>query len=179
MRKVVLTYGILAGIIIAVLMVISGSLGSFSEENFSMSLAIGYATMIISLSMIFFGIRSYRDNYSGGNLTFGRGFLIGLYIALIASVFYVVTWKIYSSIALPDFADKYAARVITELKKSGASDSTIALKTKEMAEFKQMYANPFFEIAMTFIEVFPVGLLISLICAFILKRKPANTIQTA
>ncbi len=178
MRNVVLKYGILSGLIIAVLMVISGAIGGYSEENFAMSMVLGYTTMIISLSIIFFGVRNYRDNYSGGSITFGRGFLIGLCIALIASVFYVTTWKIYSSIALPDFADKYAARVITDLKKSGASDSTVAIKTKEMAEFKQMYANPFFEIAMTFIEIFPVGLLVSLICAFILKRKPASTIQT-
>jgi len=171
MRNIVIKYGIISGLIIAVLMVISGAIGAYSEEDFSLSMVLGYTTMIISLSMIFFGVRNYRDNYSGGSLTFGRGFLIGLYIALIASVFYVVTWKIYSSIALPDFADKYAARVITDLKKSGASDSTIAIETKKMAEFKQMYANPFFEIAMTFIEIFPVGLLISLICAFILKRK--------
>src|SRR6516225_1835075 len=103
MRKIVLTYGILAGVIIVTLWVITFSVMSGSEGS-SSSMAIGYATMIVSLSMIFFAVRSYRDNYSGGSITFGRGFLIGFYITIIASVFYVVGWKIYSAIALPDFA---------------------------------------------------------------------------
>ena len=171
MRKVVLTYGVLAGVIIVALMVISFSVLSFSEGS-SMSMVLGYATMIVSLSMIFFGIRNYRDNYSGGAITFGRGFLIGLYITLIASAFYVVGWKIYSSIAFPDFADKYAAQMVNSLKASGATDAAILAKTKEMADWKQMYANPFVEIGMTFLEIFPVGLLISVICALILKLKP-------
>ncbi|HET9135707.1 MAG TPA: DUF4199 domain-containing protein [Candidatus Kapabacteria bacterium] len=178
MRKVVLTYGIIAGVIIAILMTISGTLFEFGS-NFSMSLALGYASMIISLSMVFFGIRSYRDNYSGGSMTFGKGFLVGLYITIIASVLYVVSWKIYSSIAIPDFADKYASRVIEEAKKSGASVAEIATKTQEMTEWKQWYANPIVEFGMTFLEIFPVGLLISVICALILKRKPAGATQTS
>ena len=172
MRKVVLTYGILAGLIVSVLMVVSGSIASGEQGDFSMSLALGYASMIISLSMIFFGIRSYRENYSSGSITFGRAFLVGLYIALIASVLYVIGWKIYSSIALPDFADKYAARVVDNLKKSGAADSVVAAKTREMAEWKETYKNPLVEYGMTFLEIFPVGVLVSLICAGILKRKP-------
>ncbi|HYM21023.1 MAG TPA: DUF4199 domain-containing protein [Candidatus Kapabacteria bacterium] len=174
MRKVVFTYGIIAGLIIVVLMVISFSVPLASEGS-STSMVVGYATMIVSLSMIFFGIRNYRDNYLGGSVTFGRAFLIGLYISIIASVFYVVSWKIYSSIALPDFADKYAAQMVNNLKKSGASDSVILAKTKEMAEWKQWYANPFIELGMTFLEIFPVGVFISLICALILKRKPKTS----
>lgn len=172
MRKVVLTYGILAGLIIAALVVITFSLVGESEGDFSTSYAIGYATMIVSLSMIFFGIRSYRDNHTGGALSFGKAFLVGLYITIIASIFYVITWKIYSSIALPDFMNQYADKVIAGLKQSGATAAEIAEKTKEMEQWKEWYKNPFFEIGMTFMEIFPVGLIISLICAAILKRKP-------
>lgn len=172
MRKVALTYGILAGFIGAVLMVASGMLASSGNDEFSNSEMVGYASMIISLSMIYFGIRKYRDNYSGGAITFGKAFVLGLYITLIASILYVICWKIYSAIALPDFADKYAGRMIENLKKSGASDSVVALKTKDMAQWKELYKNPIFELGMTFMEIFPVGLLISLVCAFILKRKP-------
>jgi hypothetical protein len=174
MRKIVLTYGVIAGLIIVVLMVISFSVPLASEGS-SISMVIGYATMIVSLSMIFFGIRNYRDNYAGGRVTFGRGFLIGLYITLIASVFYVVGWKIYSSIAMPDFADHYAKLTVDNLKKSGATEAAILDKTKEMADWKLMYSNPIVELGMTFLEIFPVGILISVICALILKRKPRPT----
>jgi hypothetical protein len=172
MRKVVLTYGILAGVIIAVLMVISGTLASGYEEN-AYSMVLGYATMIISLSMIFFAVKSYRDNYSGGWVTFGKGFLIGIYVSLIASVFYVVGWEIYSSIAMPDWADKYAQHAIDAVKKSGASDAAILQKTKDMADFKEMYKNPLVRYGMTFLEIFPVGIVISLVSAAILRRKSA------
>jgi hypothetical protein len=171
MRKVVLTYGILAGFIVAVLMVAFG-MGSNESGDFSTSMLLGYASMLISLSMIFFGIRNYRDNFSGGSLTFGNALVVGLYITIIASILYAITWKLYSSIALPDFADQYAKQMIHSVKASGASDSVIAVETKKMADWKQMYANPFFELGMTFLEIFPVGFLISLICAAILKRKP-------
>ncbi|MDP4201013.1 MAG: DUF4199 domain-containing protein [Bacteroidota bacterium] len=173
MRKVVLTYGIIAGVIIALLMVISGSLASGFEEN-SYSMVVGYATMIISLSMTFFAIKSYRDNQSGGAITFGKGVLIGLYVSLIASVFYVVGWEIYSSIAMPNWVDHYAQHAVDALKKSGASDAAILQKTKEMADFKEMYKNPLYNYGMTFLEIFPVGIVISLISAAFLRRKVAS-----
>ena len=176
MRKVVLTYGILAGVIIALLMVISGSLAGGFEEN-SYSMVLGYATMIISLSLTFFAIKSYRDNYSGGAITFGKGFLIGLYVSLIASVFYVAGWEIYSSIAMPNWVDHYAQHTIDAVKKSGASDVAVLQKTKEMADFKEMYNNPLFKYGMTFLEIFPVGIVISLISAAILRRKAARVQQ--
>ena len=177
MRKVVLTYGILAGVIVSILFVVSGSITQGSEGNFATSLALGYGGMIVSLSMIFFGIRSYRENYGGGSISFGKAFLVGLYITIIASVLYVVGWKIYSSIAIPDFADKYAAATIANLKKTGASDSVVAAKTKEMAEWKVTYSNPLVEYGMTFLEIFPVGLLISVIAATILKKKPVAKVS--
>ncbi len=172
MRKIIVTYGLLAGLIVSLLMVINFSITQPCTGDYAMSMLIGYAGMIVALSMVFFGIRSYRDNYSGGSVTFGRAFLVGLCITLIASIMYVVCWKIYSAIAMPDFADQYAKHTIDQLKKSGASDSVIVVKTKEMAEIKEMFKNPVYEFVMTFIEIFPVGVLVSLICATILKRKP-------
>jgi hypothetical protein len=170
MRKVVLKYGLLAGIIIAILMVVTFSLFNNETGDFSMSYVVGYATMIVSLSMIFFAIKSYRDNYLGGTITFSRGFLVGVYVSLIASILYVISWKIYSSIAMPDFWDKYAKHSLDALTKSGASASEIAAKTKELESYKNM--NPVEEWLMTFAEIFPVGLLISAISALILRRKP-------
>ena len=177
MRKVVLTYGLLAGAIIAVLMVVTFSLANPETGDFSMSYVLGYATMIVSLSMIFFAIKSYRDNYSGGTITFGRGFLVGLYVSIIASVLYVITWKIYSSIAMPDFWDQYAKHSIDALTKKGASQTEIAAEMKQMEYYKSM--PPLVEWGMTFLEIFPVGILVSLISAAILRRKSPATLQSA
>ena len=172
MRKIVLTYGLLAGLIVSLLMVIAFLL--ITPES-SLSYAIGYADMLIALSMIYFAIRNYRDNYLGGTITWGRGFMVGLYVSLVASVLYVIGWKIFSSIAMPDFWDQYAKHTIDAMKKSGASDAAILQTTKQMEEYKNM--GPLMEWGMTFLEIFPVGIIVSIICAAILRRK-ADAVPT-
>ena len=174
MRKVVLTYGLLAGLIVSLLMVVSFAIVKPESE---LSYVAGYAGMLIALSMIFFAIRSYRDNYLGGTITWSKGFMVGLYVSIIASVLYVVGWKIFSSIAMPDFWDQYAKHTIDAMKKNHASDAAILETMKTMEGYKNM--SPIKEWAMTFLEIFPVGLLISIICAAILRRKSAQQASVA
>jgi len=175
MRKVVLTYGLIAGAIVSLLIVITW-LVMTPESDYAMSMLIGYANMLIALSMIFFAIKSYRDNYLGGTITWGKGFMVGLYVSIIASILYVIGWKIFSSIAMPDFWDQYAKHTIDALRKQGASDGAILEATKQVEGYKHM--NPIMEWGMTFLEIFPVGLLISAICALILRRKPSQSLAT-
>ena len=170
MRKIVLTYGLLAGLIVSLLMVVSWLV---IKPESDVAYVAGYAGMLIALSMIFFAIKSYRDNYSGGTITWSRGFMVGLYVSIIASVLYVIGWKIFSSIAMPDFWDQYAKHTIDAMKKHGASDAAILETTKQMEGYKNM--NPIVEWGMTFLEIFPVGIVISMICAAILRRKAAPT----
>lgn len=172
MKKVVLIYGVLAGVALIVLSIIlQMSLGEHS-------MVTGYVTMVLSLVMIFFGIKSYRDQHLGGRITFGQGFKVGILIALIASVFYVVGWEIYSSLYMPNFMEDYSAQMIKEMRADGASEAKIAESMKEMEQWKEMYKNPVIRYGMVFMEIFPVGLLVTLISAFILKRKD-ESISTA
>jgi hypothetical protein len=80
---------------------------------------------------------------------------------------------------IPDFAEKYAAATIDKLKTAGASASEIASTTKQMDSFKEMYKNPVMVILFTYIEILPVGLLVSLVAALILRRKPKPAIEIA
>lgn len=50
-------------------------------------------------------------------------------------------------------------------------------KTKEMANFKEMYKNPLFVILITYSEVLPIGLVVALVSALILKKK--QIVQTS
>jgi hypothetical protein len=170
MRKIFLTYGLIAGLIVTLLIVITWSIVP-PEGDFAMSYVVGYASMIIALTMIYFAIRTYRDNELGGIITWKRGFLVGVYVSIIASVLYVIGWKIFSSIAMPDFWDRYAKHSLDALAKRGASAAEIASQAKELEYYKHM--PPLMEWAMTFMEIFPVGLLISAISALILRRKSA------
>lgn len=172
MKKVVLVYGVLAGVALIILSIIlQMSLGEHS-------MVTGYVTMVLSLLMVFFGIKSYRDQHNGGVVSFGRAFQVGLFITLIASVFYVVGWEIYSSLYMPNFMDDYAANTISEMKASGASAKEIADSMAEMEMWKEYYRNPAIRYIMVFLEIFPVGLLVTLISAAILKRKTSNVSAT-
>jgi hypothetical protein len=169
MRKIVLTFGLIAGAILSVMMLITLP---FQEKiGFDNGAVVGYTSMVLAFLMVYFGVRSYRDNFAGGSVTFGRAFAGGLMITILASVCYVATWEfIYYRLA-PDFGDKYAAYTIDKAKKSGATDAQIAAQTKQMAEFKEMYKNPFVNIALTFLEPLPVGLVMTLVAAGVLSRK--------
>jgi hypothetical protein len=132
---------------------------------------IGYASMLLAFSLVYVGIRNYRDKYNGGVISFGKAFKIGLTIVLIASTIYVVAWLIDYFFFIPDFMEKYAVHELDKLKAAGTSQAEIDKQTKEMANFARMYKNPFFNAMMTYVEILPVGLIVTLISSLILKRK--------
>jgi hypothetical protein len=169
MRKVVLIYGLIAGAILSVMMLVT--IPFQDRIGFDKGLIIGYTTMVIAFLMIFFGVRSYRDNVAGGSVGFGRALGVGLLITLIASICYVATWQFIYYRLTPDFMDKYAAYTIDKARKSGATDATIAARTKEMAEFSEMYKNPLVNIAFTLLEPLPVGVVFALVTAGVLCRR--------
>ncbi|MEO8460605.1 MAG: DUF4199 domain-containing protein [Dokdonella sp.] len=170
MRKIVLTFGLIAGAILSAMMLVT--LPILDRIGFDKGEIIGYTTMVLAFLMVFFGVKSYRDNVAGGSMSFGRAFLVGLMITVVASACYVITWEVIYYKLAPDFGDKYAAYVVDKAKASRASDAEIVAKTKEMAEFNEMYKNPLVNIAFTFIEPLPVGLLFTLVTAGVLRRKP-------
>ncbi len=170
MKKIVLVSGLIGGLIVAAMLVITTGI-YHASGNFEGGMLIGYASMIIAFSLIFVGIKNYRDKYNGGIISFGKAFRIGLYITLIASSIYVITWLIDYYFFIPDFGEKYAEQMLGKLKASGASEAEIAIKTNELASFSAMYKNPFFNALMTYMEILPVGLLVTIISSVILKRK--------
>lgn len=169
MKKTVLVFGVISGVIIAAEML--AGLPFLEKIGQETALVLGYTTMVLAGLLVYFGIRSYRDNVDGGKLTFGRGFVVGILISLIACCFYVGTWEIVNYRFMPDFADKYAAGMVKRAKDSGASQQKIDETIRNAEEFKRNYRNPVYNVGMTFLEVFPVFLLITLISAGILRRK--------
>jgi Protein of unknown function (DUF4199) len=174
MKKTVLTFGLIAGLIMSVLMdsnvLLAGKIGS------GHSLAIGYTVLVASFLLIYFGIRSYRDNTLAGQISFGRAFACGILITLITTVCYVATWEILYFKFLPHFMDSYWAAQIHKVQSSGLDPATIAAKVADIEHGQQLYQNPFVNMAYTFMEPLPVGLIITLVSAAILRRKaPVET----
>ncbi len=173
MKKVVLVYGIIAGLIVAGMMAFSTGYYC-SKGDFEGGMIYGYSAMIIAFSMIFVGIKSFRDKHNGGTIGFGKAFKVGLFISLIASTIYVVAWLINYYCFIPDFMDKYAVAMIAKAKASGVSGDELAKKTANMAQMKEWYKNPLFVILMTYVEILPVGVVVTFISALILKRTTAK-----
>jgi hypothetical protein len=176
MKISIIVYGLIAGLVVSILMLISVNSISHREGNFNYntSLLIGYASMLIAFSLVFVGIRNYRNKYNKGVISFGTAFKIGIMIVIIASTIYVVAWLIDYFFFIPDFAEKYSAHILDKLKASGASQTEIDKQTKEMANFAMMLKNPFYNAIMTYVEILPVGLIVTLISSFILRRKSVS-----
>jgi len=173
MKRIVLTFGLISGAISAGLMAVLAFL--LDDIGFDKGMIIGYTSMLIAFLLVFFGIRSYRETVGDGYITFGRAFSVGILITLISCVCYVVTWEILYFNFLPDFVERYSNYLIEQTRASGASAAEIARQVEDMKNMKSWYDNPFWNSAITFLEPFPVGLIITLISAAVLrKRKPAE-----
>ncbi len=173
MKKTVLTFGVISGVVSSVLMVSTALL--LDRIGFDKGVIVGYTGIVLSFLLVFFGIRSYRENVGGGQITFGRAFSVGLLITLISCAFYVITWEIVYFKLMPDFAEKYTNYMVDQIRASGASQQVIDAKLQEMNSMKELYDNPLINAAITFLEPFPIGLIVSLISAAILrKRKPKD-----
>jgi uncharacterized protein DUF4199 len=167
MKRIVWTFGLISGAVLSAMMVLTLPFESFDDRG----LIIGYTTMVLSFLLVFFGVRSYRDNVSNGSVSFGRALAVGTLIVVISSLCYVATWEVIYYKFRPDFAEQYAAYSIQQAKQGGASEAEIQRKTQEMQQFAERYKNPLFNSAMTFVEPLPVGLVIALFSAGVLRRK--------
>jgi hypothetical protein len=178
MKKVVLVFGLISGVISSALMFLTIPFMHTGAVNGHNGEIVGYSAIVLSFLLVFFGIRSYREN-NGGTISFGRATAVGLLITLISCAFYVASWEVIYFKMMPDFADKYAARSIEGLREKGASEAQIAAKQQEMVKLKALLDNPLTNAAMTFLEPFPVGLAITLISAAILRRRNPPAIAGA
>ena len=177
MKKTVLTFGLISGALSSLMMV--ATVPFAHRIGFNKALIVGYTTIVLSFLLVFFGIRSYRDNASNGQITFTKAFAVGISITLISCIFYVVTWEILYFNFLPDFMDKYGAHMIEKLKASGASPAAIQAQIEQVKKDKEIEDNPLLNAAMTFIEPFPIGLAITLISAAVLRKKAQSQPQPA
>lgn len=176
MKRTVLIFGLISGVISSAMMFLTLPLIHNGTINFSNGELIGYAAIFLSFLVVFFGIRSYRENH-GGAITFGRAFAVGILITLISSLFYVVSWEVIYYKLMPDFAEKYSQAAVAEMQKKGASDAAILAKKKQMDQMKALYDNPLTNAAVTLMEPFPVGLIVTLISAGILRKRRAAGLQ--
>ena len=167
MTRIVLIFGLISGAVGAALMWIMFAMVKAGTVGHSMTL--GYASMIIALSLVFFGVKSYRDN-NGGRITFWKGLQVGILISLISAFCYAASWEVYYRTDGQGFMESYTTQYIDEMKQNGASPAEIEETSRQMAEFGEMYKNFFIRFAMTLMEILPVGIIVTLVSAALLRK---------
>ncbi len=174
MRKIVLIYGSIAGILMDMMFLISFWMMENGMLTFENSELFGYTSMIIVLSLIFMGVRSYRNNHLNGVMTFGAGAKTGLLIAGIAGLFYAGGWEVYYN-TVPNvketFMERYIEMNVKKMQHEGATPEKIEAKKVELLKMAEMYKNPFLRFGISLAEILPVGIVVALISAGILRKK--------
>jgi len=178
MTRIVLIFGLIAGAIAAGLMWLLIAVQNNGLVNIENGMVYGYTTMIIALSLVFFGIKSYRDN-NGGRISFLKGLQVGILISLICAVCYAASWELYYRGSGQEFLQKYTAYYIDKMKTDGASDAEVAKAQADMDQFMVQYQNFFVRFAFTLMEILPVGIIVTLISALLLRRREMLPVSPA
>ncbi|CAN5222509.1 hypothetical protein BH09BAC3_BH09BAC3_37890 [soil metagenome] len=171
MKKVILIYGLIAGSIVAAMMFITMPMYNNGSLNVDNGELVGYTTMIVALSLIFFGIKSYRDNYQKGVISFWKAAQVGILIALIAALMYGIAWEVTYAQIGEEFTKGMTEKHFQKLKAEGATEAQMVKAKEEWKSFEVYYKNPAIRFAITLMEILPVGIIITLISAGLLKRK--------
>lgn len=170
MWRDILKYGVIGGVVVALGMF--ATLAAFGGQmpHGVMGMAIGYATMLLAFSAVFMGIKRHRDVAGAGLIRFWPAFGLGLAISFITAIFYVLAWELAQATVVSDFAGDYIKQVIEQQKASGLDGDALDRLVADMQAFERQYANPMFRLPMTFAEIFPVGVLVSLVSALVLRK---------
>lgn len=174
MKRIILRYGFIGGFIVAAELIATTVYTKSTGHEFANGMVIGYASMILAFSFIFVALKHLRDKQYGGTISFGKAFKAALLITLVTSTFYVVTWLVCYYFFIPDFMERYTAYTLNAAKEQGLSAEEIAKQTAQLKQYSDMYKNPLFVVLLTYMEILPVGLLVSLIASLIIKRKTAR-----
>jgi hypothetical protein len=166
MLSLILRYGVIAGVIVVAPMIAMwGRLKATDSPPGSMLLS--YLVMIVALTVVFFGIKQYRDRIRGGVVKFFPALGVGLAISAVASVIYALGWELVSAMNDFDFVTWWSNQIVEQAKAAGKSAADTAAEVKAFAD---MYGNPWMRFPLVFMEMFPVGVLVSLISAGVLRN---------
>ncbi|MBL7840525.1 MAG: DUF4199 domain-containing protein [Cyclobacteriaceae bacterium] len=172
MRKIVLVYGTIAGIVLGAMLFVTAPLFDSGVLNFDNGMYVGYATMVVSLSLVFFGVKSYRDNQQKGRITFWKAFQVGIFICLLASLLYALSWEVAYHTVSKGFTEEMSVHYERQIRKEAKSEAEMKKELESSKQLMELYdRNPVVRFGFTVIEVLPVGVVITLLTALLLRRK--------
>ena len=168
MKKTVLRFGLYGAVTICLLFLLTWFL--LKDSNFEFSEALGYLSMVVALSFVYFGIKNYRDQENEGTISFAKGLIIGILISLITAIAFGIIDVIYITYINPDFTETYYNEAVEEMRQQ-LSATEFKVKLKELEQQKALFSNSLFAFALMSGTVLVIGFIISLISALLLQRK--------
>lgn len=176
MIRTILIHGVIGALIVGVFL----AAGIFwpNDKPPTLGLVIGYTAQLVALTTVFLGIKSYRDKEKGGVIKFFPALGVGLAISAVASMGWALGWEVFIAGSHFDYTSMMMKMMTEDAQQHGA---TLEKATADAQAFVEMYKNPLFRIPMTFVEMFPVGVLVSLVSAGLLRNSrflPARSTAT-
>lgn len=168
MKKIILRYGLYCGITICVLFLLSWYV--MDDLSFVSQEVLGYASMIIALLFVFFGIKHFRDIENQGKVAFKQALTIGVLISLITAIVFGILDVIYTEILNPAFMEDYYTASVEQMRQTLPPEE-FKTKLAELESQKHLFSNPLFSFGLMAMTVFVIGFIISLISSLILQRK--------
>ena len=170
MQRLILTYGLIAGVVVSIQLFLIVTLFGDNPPTGPLGMAIGYLTMLVALSAVFVAIKRRRDHDLGGVIRFWPAFGLGVAVSAVAGLLYVLTWEAVLAINGTEYVTRMMAVEVERQRAAGASAAELAALQAQMDQFRSIYANPLIRVPITFSEIFPVGLLVSLVSAALLRN---------
>ncbi len=172
MKNTIVKYGLISGLIVTLFMGIGAAVYSY-DPQYDLGMAFGFAGMLVAYAFVFLGVKKYRDNQKGGGISFGKAFKVGMLMSLITATIYVGIWVVEHHYLYPDFMEKYSQSELQKLEKEALPPAEFKIQKERILYFKELYKSTLWVILLTYMEIMvPIGLLVPVISAAILKRKP-------
>lgn len=179
MKRIVITYGLISGAIAGGFLLTTVLLwenGYLRFDMFNYGVLLGYASMLVAFSMVFFGVKAYRDSNAGGSIGFWKALQVGLLISIIGSIIYAASWEVYMQ-AYPGFMERYVAGYLEKMRASGIAQTEIDAAAQSLASIQELYRNPVYRFGFSLMEIVPVGVIVSLLSAAVLRRRPERLME--
>jgi len=170
MQRIILTYGLIAGLVVGIPLFLMGTLMADNPPSGTVGMAIGYLIMLVAFTAIFAAVKQYRDQVCGGAIRFLPAFGMGVAITLVASLGYVLAWEAVLAVNGGDYIAQMGARMIEEHRAGGATATEVAALGAQIAQMQDYYANPVLRLLITMSEILPVGLIVALVAALLLRN---------
>ncbi len=162
MKNPILRYGLIGALVVVFFTTVPWL--TFSKSmSYSLAVKLGYLSVLLALSSIFFAVRQYRDDIANGMISFWKAFKIGILTTLIPSAFMFVSTAIFHM----NYGEEFRAWSVDAMKKSLPEEQFQA----QMESMGDLVSNPYFQGAVMFITVFVIGVIVSIIVALIMKTK--------